>query len=139
MISGRFINFKTRVKYSALGNLGRSCCFKRAERHHEEDLQKTFRRNGFEIREFTFPPPPTFFSRGTMAPRFCGGPWLTTAMRPSCLQGSLIPRSQNGQQHAGLLLESSQVKLLLPKFHRADGALLVVLHEFMLLTRFRFR
>ena len=57
-----------------------------------------------------------------MAPRFCGGPWLTTAMRPSFWQESLIPRSQNGQQHAGLLLESSQVKLLLPK-QRISGSL----------------
>ena len=114
------MKFETRLKYSALGNVGGSCCFKRAERHHEEDLQKLSDGTGsrFEISRS----PPDFFSRGTMAPRFCGGPWLATAMRPSCLQESLIPRSQNGQQHAGLLLESSQVKLLLPK-QRISGSL----------------
>ena len=80
-------------------------------------ISKNFPTERVEIRDFTFPPPTDFFSRGTMAPRFCGGPWLTTAMRPSCWQESPIPRSQNGQQHAGLLLESSQVKFLLPKFH----------------------
>ena len=111
------MKFETRLKYSALGNVGGSCCFKRAERHHEEDLQKLSDGTGSRFENLRFPLPRLFFSRGTMAPRFCGGPWLTTAMRPSCWQESPIPRSQNGQQHAGLLLESSQVKFLLPKFH----------------------
>ena len=55
MISGRFINFKTRLKYSALGNIGRSCCFKRAERHHEEDLQKLSDGTGSRFENLALP------------------------------------------------------------------------------------
>ena len=63
MISGRFINFETRLKYSALGNIGRSCCFKRAERHHEEDLQKLSDGTGSDSRIYVFPSPDFFFAR----------------------------------------------------------------------------
>ena len=73
--------------------------------------QKLSDGTGSRFENLRFPLPRLFFRAAQWPRAFCGGPWLTTAMRPSCLQDSQISRSQNGQQHAGLLLESSQVKL----------------------------
>ena len=132
MISGRFMKFETRLKYSALGNVGGSCCFKRAERHFRGRSPKTFRRNGFEIRNFTFPP--RLFFRAAQWPR---ASVAARGWQPPCDLAAgrkvLFLAVKTANSTLGCCL--SQVK---SSCYSPNSAFLVVLHEVMLLIRYRF-